>query len=134
MNTKNIFIGRVYYYISSWLKGNNQEPHYIPIVSEPVSSDVLIVIITSYSVEKENSYKKAGDDSYVILEKECYPELGKKSITNCRPYREPLVVFRFAKRKTDLPKELLEKIIIGIMAHKNKKGWIEEFLKNASTS
>ena len=81
MNTKNIFIGRVYYYISSWLKGNNQEPHYIPIVSEPVSSDVLIVIITSYSVEKENSYKKAGDDSYVILEKECYPELGKKSIT-----------------------------------------------------
>ena len=43
MNTKNIFIGRVYYYISSWLKGNNQEPHYIPIVSNLYHFLVIIV-------------------------------------------------------------------------------------------
>ena len=47
MNTKNIFIGRVYYYISSWLKGNNQEPHYIPIVSEKkiaIKKQVMILM------------------------------------------------------------------------------------------
>ncbi len=132
MSTSN-FVGRVYYYASNWLRqigGRQPEPHYTPIVLEYGKHNVFIVIISSYKIEKETLYNR-DKDSYVVIEKDEYSELKKKSIIHCKPYPEQLTMFEPADRKSDLSKVLLEKIIKGIKSNNNNQGWIQDSFKNA---
>ena len=135
MPNNNNFVGRVYYYISNWLKENKngvKEPHYTPIVLEDGKHTVFIVIISSYKIKNEYIYH-TNKDFYVVLEKEEYIELTEKSIIHCQPYQEQLAVFSNVNRKPDLPKVLLEKIIKGIKSNNNLQEWIKKSFRNVYT-
>ena len=116
--------GDVFYYNSTFLNSSDK-PHYHIVVLDNLigqyGGDIVgVVIITSYTKEKEEYYRGLfGKDSYIVIDSSEYSELSHKSlvVAHVREEDPQMLTMKGVVRKDSISNALLEKIKKSALLH-----------------
>lgn len=132
--------GSVYYFNNNEAFLSNIPHYFIVLNSNPKSEEVLFLCVATSQVERKLEYAKKvnfDEDTLVCINKGEYSEFTKDTVVDCNQvfeYNKEKIYDKLEDKKLkmcdDFPKDLVDKIILGLLKSRKVEGYKKDYFKN----